>query len=346
MQEDNQTTTASSIGDTIKKVYNYLTGTEEEYEGMLAPSNRLPHDEGYKTNRPFIAILTQDIGQSYYEARPDTKGKYRTYLMDAYVKYIQTAGARVTPIVYTDDWEKIEAQLEKVNGFIFPGGAMVNYNDDGTPTEYTLQSQKIYKWIKEKNDAGVYFPAWGICQGFQQMHNMEVEQNVLDDHVRDDNADPLEFIVDPKESRLFCHYSDDMIKAMQEEHLAYNHHDYSVSHKTYEKYPGLGEAFTPLAVQKDTDGVEYIACVEHKKYPIYGVQFHPEKNHAIFYEQVDVPHSDNANRFGVELAFFFACESKKNDHKFENYDEECDAMIEHYHREATTRKSVCNYLFE
>jgi hypothetical protein len=40
-------------------------------------------------------------------------------------------------------------------------------------------------------------------------------------------------------------------------------------------------------------GIEFISSVEHKEYPFYGVQFHPEKN-AFEWKIDSIPHSRDA----------------------------------------------------
>jgi hypothetical protein len=41
------------------------------------------------------------------------------------------------------------------------------------------------------------------------------------------------------------------------------------------------------------EGFEFISSIEHKKYPFYGVQFHPEKN-AFEWKIESIPHSADA----------------------------------------------------
>jgi gamma-glutamyl hydrolase len=42
--------------------------------------------------------------------------------MDCYVQFVESAGARVVPIIYNGDRETELKKLEKVNGVILPGG--------------------------------------------------------------------------------------------------------------------------------------------------------------------------------------------------------------------------------
>lgn len=57
----------------------------------------------------------------------------------------------------------------------------------------------------------------------------------------------------------------------------------------YKKYPSLNSFFKITGTNTDTSGTVFIASVEGKTSPIFGVQYHPEKN--IFEWKVPAPHS-------------------------------------------------------
>jgi gamma-glutamyl hydrolase len=54
-------------------------------------------------------------------------------------------------------------------------------------------------------------------------------------------------------------------------------------------------------------GSEFISSVEHRKYPFYGVQFHPEKN-AFEWKVESIPHSAAAILVGQFYGNFFISE--------------------------------------
>jgi hypothetical protein len=42
--------------------------------------------------------------------------------MASYVKYFESSGARVVPIILGEDWDITYDKLTKLNGVVFPGG--------------------------------------------------------------------------------------------------------------------------------------------------------------------------------------------------------------------------------
>lgn len=61
-----------------------------------------------------------------------------------HVKYLESAGARVVPIDWTQTQEHIEDLLSKVNGLYIPGDSSALL--DGTNQDFTKVVRKCLKW--------------------------------------------------------------------------------------------------------------------------------------------------------------------------------------------------------
>ncbi|KAG7037445.1 Gamma-glutamyl hydrolase 2 [Cucurbita argyrosperma subsp. argyrosperma] len=81
-----------------------------------------------------------------------------SYIAASYVKFVESAGARVIPIIYTEPLEVIFEKLDLVNGVLFTGG----WAKKGL---YYSVVEKIFKKILERNDAGERFPLYAVCLG-------------------------------------------------------------------------------------------------------------------------------------------------------------------------------------
>ncbi len=68
-----------------------------------------------------IGILSQQIDDDL-ESDPRFAG-YDSYMMAAYVKYLEQSGARVVPLIMGEPTEVTMDKLSKLNGVFFPGGA-------------------------------------------------------------------------------------------------------------------------------------------------------------------------------------------------------------------------------
>lgn len=78
------------------------------------------------------------------------------------MKGLNTAGARIVPIIFNHTWEENKAKIDKCNGVFYAGGAAVeqDYKDFG---------KQIFNYVKELNDNGIFYPIWGTCLGFEDL---------------------------------------------------------------------------------------------------------------------------------------------------------------------------------
>jgi gamma-glutamyl hydrolase len=58
---------------------------------------------------------------------------------------------------------------------LIPGGAAEFNATEG----YATAGVELYKLAKQKNDAGVYFPVWGTCLGFELLFVLSANQTDL-----------------------------------------------------------------------------------------------------------------------------------------------------------------------
>lgn len=90
-------------------------------------------------------------------------------------------------------------------------------------------------------------------------------------------CDILDFKVDPYKTRQFQDFPQRVIDALSSEGITYNNHHDGFFPEAFEENEVLKDDYTLIATTKDRKGVEYAAVMEHKRYPIYAHQSHPEK---------------------------------------------------------------------
>lgn len=66
------------------------------------------------------------------------------------------------------------------------------------------------------------------------------------------------------------------------------------------------------------------------RYPFFGVQFHPEKNLYEWVENRNITRTSNAMKANGYFSYFFDRLTRKNDHRFDNDEEEKNALIYNY----------------
>jgi gamma-glutamyl hydrolase len=89
---------------------------------------------------------------------------------------------------------------------------------------------------------------------------------------------PLDFTSSAMKSRIFGSASADIIKILKTENVTMNNHHYGIYTDHFLSTESLSSFFHLLSTNDDKQGVEFVSTMEAYKYPIYGVQWHPEKN--------------------------------------------------------------------
>ncbi|XP_032653366.1 gamma-glutamyl hydrolase [Chelonoidis abingdonii] len=268
--------------------------------------------------RPIIGILAQ-------ETRSNTFRKYgRSYIAASYVKFIESAGARVVPIRLYRSKKEYDKLFQSINGVLFPGGGVSLLT-----SQYARVAKIFYKKALKANDKIDYFPVWGTCLGHQELTYLTSEKNLLVRTKTENISLPLTFTTAAKDSRMFQNFPDDLLQKLATEPLTAHFHKWSLSMKDFRKNEKLRNFYKVLTT--NTDGnIEFASTMEAYKYPIYGVQWHPEKNPFEWKNVSGIPHSPSAVKVTYYIADFLVNEARKSLHHFPNKDEETEALIYNY----------------
>ncbi|KAG5305805.1 GGHB hydrolase, partial [Pseudoatta argentina] len=273
-------------------------------------------------NRPIIGILTQEISYNLNKTYPN---QYHSYIAASYVKFVEGAGARAVPIWIGGNTLYYKDILSKVNGVLWPGGSTYFSQEAG----YADAGAKIYRIVKRINEEGTYFPIFGICLGFELLTYVAANRVAHRTHCSSNNQRlPLEFTPGYRESKLFKNAPLNVLRVLSEQNVTANYHHLCVTKKAL-RHVNLIDEFHVLSLNHDENGLEFISILEHKQFPFYGLQFHPEKN---LYEWVigkRIPHSINATIASQYFANFFVNEARKNFNEFRKQEEQ-QSLIYNY----------------
>ncbi|GFH15267.1 folate gamma-glutamyl hydrolase [Haematococcus lacustris] len=88
-----------------------------------------------------------------------------SYIAASYVKWVESAGARVVPILYDMSPAQVRARFAMINGLLLPGGgASLRPGHQFYDTAKLLVDLAV-----EANDKGDYFPIQGTCLGMETL---------------------------------------------------------------------------------------------------------------------------------------------------------------------------------
>ena len=248
------------------------------------------------------------------------------------VSWINSGGGRVVPIPYNAPWNQIERLFGDINGLVLPGGSGVL--QPGHPFFDT--AERLLNLAIQANKEGDVFPVFGICLGFETMHiifaNSTREELLKPSVGQESSSNIITPTLRAQNSLFFNRWSKQLLHEAQMKKFkpTFNAHIWAVPPSAYEEFPILKETLNILTTTKDEDGNEYVSTIEHKRYPIFGTQYHPEKV-AFEFSDDTIPHTRTAIEIGFAIADLFVDVARLNDHKME-YKQEVKEVIDNYER--------------
>lgn len=268
--------------------------------------------------RPILGVLAQSTD-------PDEKHLGDTYIPANYIKYIESAGARVVPVRICESEDYYKKMFKSINGILFPGGGVGLLN-----SSFAEEGKLFYDMAIQAYDAGDYFPVWGTCQGFELLATITAKQDVMSKYSAEDLPLPLNFTKGFSNSRLFGNLPKDVYDDLLNKNVTENFHQYGLSPEVYEKNTNLKNFYKVLSTNNDRNGKEFVSTIEAYKYPIYGTQWHPEKTMFTWNLKLHVKHDAAAVRVSQHFANFLVAEARKSSHHFSSLKQETDALIYNY----------------
>lgn len=220
--------------------------------------------------------------------------------------------------------EQLKSLFSQINGIIFPGGGSELVR---TPLFYS--AQYLYQLVLDANDRGIHFPLFGHCMGFQLLSMIVSEDfNILEKEQVEDRGLPLNFTRKAATSRIFQNAPDWVMKTLGTEPVTMNYHHWGIGERHYLANAHLNNMFDILSTNVDDFGDTFVSTVEGKRYPLYGFQWHPEKN--AFEWSGHINHSPQAIAAMQYMADFAVTEARKNQQSFVSPAAEYKTLIYNY----------------
>jgi gamma-glutamyl hydrolase len=251
------------------------------------------------SSSPVIGILTQPSGDS----------SNNTEIAASYVKWVEAGGARSIPIPYDASTELVEDIFSRINGILFTGGG----------SDLPASAVDIWRLVQKANRQQDFFPLWGTCLGFEYLLKLASgDAEILDSGYQAENISLALYQVQQrqlyKNPRLF--------ELVQGGNITMNNHNQGIDPERFLQTPSLTKYWEITSMNFDLQGRPFVSTIEpwqNQRFPVYGVQYHPEKNtfeygtypHTnIPYEAID--HSPAGITMSLELASFFVNLARRN----------------------------------
>lgn len=256
--------------------------------------------------RPLVGVLSQP---RYWTGAPDAPGGY---IAASYVKWLEAAGARAVPILYTDSNETIHGKLSAVNGVLLPGGD----SDISPGTSLRAAGESVVRESMAAAAVGETYPVWGTCMGFQLAAlAVSGDDAIFRTFDGPDMTSKLRLTKAAKSSRMLRSIPPDVLAHVTTNPKSiYENHVHGFDPGDWKRDARLVETFgEPVALDVDRDARPFVALVEGRSgVNVYGSQFHPEKPLGEWNPRLAIPHDEGAVRVAQSLANFFVGEARRS----------------------------------
>lgn len=278
----------------------------------------------YRSESPLIAVMTQ-VFRDYRHFLSDRA----LHLPASYVKWLEAAGARVVPILVNQSDTYYAQMVARTQGLLLPGGD--NLLDPKRNTPMLHAARVLYREAVEANERGRFYPIWGTCLGMELLTVLSSGRNhLVSCHASDEtlglrrvNASSKLFSAQKTYANLgpksatpqpggSSNFTNDIIDALENRNTTYNYHSFCITDAAL-KRANLTDFYEPIAYSFDKKGLQFIAIIEARKYPFFGVQFHPEKPSFEFGRSrghLRVPHSPESQAISRYFADFFVSQAR------------------------------------
>lgn len=283
-------------------------------------------------------------------------------LSTLYVKWLESAGARVAPIRYDLPAIELRALLSSLNGALITGGE-IDITSLASP--YMQAAGTLYGYALERHAASEVWPLWGTCMGLQVLSILGAgSSDVLARRAYHTNLLlPLSLTPAAQHSRMLCSPTNApaceapvaaaAVATLTTRNVTVNLNHDGIPPSAF-AYPNgsatpLGRAFRLLSIGSDRRGAPFATAVEATSAYIWATQWHPERPQFQWGDEAAKPwgdffdHGPDAVAAMWAVASFFVGWTRRSTHHFASAQAEAQALV--YNYEAVGDTSAKAYVF-
>ena len=266
---------------------------------------------------PFI-FSTKPIIGFYALVEPITD--YQNYTKEAVdgnlVRWIESSGAEIVIIHIWYTEEEISTLLSKINGVFFQAGPRrpLKYDEP-----WEKKARYIFEYAKDNS-----IPIWGTCLGMQMLTVFMSKDGKLLEKYEDLGLKIVELTDKAKDSSIYGLFKEKDFENIQNIKSNFYVHRHGIFPEKFFNNKNLVDNFDVIGFGYDNNNKKLVNVIESKKnqkHKIFGTQYHPEMNpyerRKSFNEE---NHMDGLRRSQL-IAMKFVEETRKNNNKFNSYDE-------------------------
>jgi len=285
---------------------------EEDITNQIKFLSKLDYKEpDVVTNCPIIGILVKNIKKG-----SGLPSDFKLYVEHKYVNFAMAGGGRVVPID-PNNISEIDDRIRRVNGILIPDGDDLLIQNNQL-TNYSIAVKRILQYVITQNDVGLNTPLLAIGNGFDAI-NIVIAHNFTNLFTPCPNCFDfntyLDFTLKASYSRIYSNENAFLLHSCHKHNLAYFYKISNIiSSQNFNNDINLVHFFNILSNSNTSSSpqIMFPSSLESKKYPIYLTRFLPESPIFDYIPERNMNRSEEAIRFGLNIANYFVNEARKN----------------------------------
>jgi len=271
--------------------------------------------------RPLIGLLTIP---SNFAQHPNPLTD--SYLLGSDVQYFEAGGCRVVPIPWNSLDSNFSYILSHINGVaIF--GRQFKTIEQAVALAYWARVKQIIAYANTQNQNGVYYPVFGIGDGFELIASALANQtNIFKNFTNNLSNHVLQV---QKNTRMFSLFPTYLLNHLESTPVFNFNNPYGLDLTSFQKNSALSGILNIAAYSVDDKNNKFISAMEGISLPYYLVQFRPQNN-LFEWNHANYNHDFNSELSSSLLVDFFVNETRRNMNNFTSLNTEDTYLIYRY----------------
>jgi len=187
------------------------------------------------------------------------------------VRWIESGGSRVVAVPYTLDSDDLTALLGNLNGIVIPGGP------SALNAGFQTAVNTIVNFATQQNNEGNVYPVYGIDQGALAIAvAIAGSSDILESCNSGAQLATLQFTQAAASSDMYTLFPSYLTSYVSSTGAFWFNNTQGIAASTFTSNSQLSASFSVLSTS--TTSNQFVSSFEGNSLPIYGVQYHPEKN--------------------------------------------------------------------
>jgi gamma-glutamyl hydrolase len=201
-----------------------------------------------------------------------------SYISYEHIQLLNYYKLKIYAIPY--DTNDYKYYFDRIHGLYIPSGIISKGKIESNNSSNKLINtcKEFIKLAIQSYNNNIPFPIWGTCLGMENMIQA-IDKNINLTRLYSYPNYMLPFNPTKEgmlHSNIIKNMNEDILHSWMMKPIQIHNHGKGITPSLFNKSKNLTNLFNIVTINEDKNGRTFVSLIEGKKYPFYGVQWHPE----------------------------------------------------------------------